>query len=243
MGIENIKKEDNKRKVVISVIKISVLLLIVVGIPLYIFFCQRDFLNRFENIDDIVAFLEHYETESIFIYIGLQILQIVISIIPGQVFQMAAGYLYSFWPALLFAMIGAVLGTAISFLLAKLLGRDFLHLFFGEEKMNYYISRLNSKQAYIIVFLIYLIPGIPKDMVSYAAGVSEMKFKPFVILSAVGRLPGMIGCLLMGTLLDIKNYLGVGIIAGIAAIAFLLCIIFRKKINRFLDKLYEKISK
>ena len=70
-----------------------------------------------------------------------------------------------------------------------------------------------------------------------------MKFKPFVILSAVGRLPGMIGCLLMGTLLDIKNYLGVGIIAGIAAIAFLLCIIFRKKINRFLDKLYEKISK
>lgn len=242
MGIENIKKAESKKRVVISIIKISILLLIVIGIPLYIYFCQRDFLNRFENIDDIVAFLERYETESIFIYIGLQILQIVISIIPGQVFQMAAGYLYSFWPALFFALIGAVIGTAISFLLAKVLGRDFLHLFFGQEKMNYYIERLNSKQAYTIVFLIYLIPGIPKDMVSYAAGVSEMKFKAFVILSTVGRLPGMIGCLLMGNLLELESYLGVGIIGAIAVIACLLCIIYRKKINQLLDKLYQKIS-
>lgn len=242
MGIENIKKEDNKKRVVISIVKILILLLIVVGIPLYIYFCQRDFLTRFENLDDIIAFLERYETESIFIYIGLQILQIIISVIPGQVFQMAAGYLYSFWPALLFAMIGAVIGTSIAFMLAKLLGRDFLHLFFGQEKMSYYIERLNSKQAYTIVFLIYLIPGIPKDMVSYAAGVSEMKFKAFVFLSTIGRLPGMVGCLLMGNLLELESYLGVGIIAAVAIIACLLCIIFRKKIHRVLDRLYEKIS-
>ena len=242
MSIENIKKADNKKRVILSIVKIFLLLIIVIGIPLYIYFCQRDFLNSFENINDIVHFLERYEKESILIYIGLQILQIVISIIPGQVFQMAAGYLYSFWPALLFAVTGAVIGTAISFLLAKILGRDFLHLFFGQEKMNYYIERLNSKQAYIIVFLIYLIPGIPKDMVSYAAGVSEMKFKAFLILSSIGRLPGMIGCLLMGTLLESESYLGVGIIGVVAAIACLLCIIYRKKINRLLDKLYQKIS-
>ena len=245
MGVENIKRaeKENKRRVILSVVKISMLVLIVVGIPLYLWFFHGDWIKSFENINDVVAFLEKYETQSIFVYIGLQIVQIVISIIPGQVFQMAAGYIYGFWPALLFAMTGALLGTTLSFMLAKALGRDFLHIFFGEEKMSYYIERLNSKKMYAIVFFLYLIPGIPKDMVSYAAGVSEIKFKPFIIISALGRLPGMIGCLLMGDMMMEENYTGAVIIGVFAVITFALCIIFRKKIHGLLDKFYEKITK
>ena len=245
MGVENIKRaeKENKSRVIISTVKILLLILIVVGIPIYIWFFHGDWIKSIENIDDVVAFLEKYETQSIFVYIGLQIVQIVISIIPGQVFQMAAGYIYGFWPALLFAMTGALLGTTLSFMLAKVLGRDFLHIFFGEEKMSYYIERLNSKKMYAIVFFLYLIPGIPKDMVSYAAGVSEIKFKPFIIISALGRLPGMIGCLLMGDMMMEENYTGAVIIGVFAVITFALCIIFRKKIHGLLDKFYEKITK
>ena len=245
MGVENIKRaeKENKSRVIISTVKILLLILIVVGIPIYIWFFHGDWIKSIENIDDVVAFMEKYETQSIFVYIGLQIVQIVISIIPGQVFQMAAGYIYGFWPALLFAMTGALLGTTLSFMLAKVLGRDFLHIFFGEEKMSYYIERLNSKKMYAIVFFLYLIPGIPKDMVSYAAGVSEIKFKPFIIISALGRLPGMIGCLLMGDMMMEENYTGAVIIGVFAVIAFALCIIFRKKIQSFLDRFYKKITK
>ena len=245
MGVENIKKaeKENKRRVILSVVKISMLVLIVVGIPLYLWFFHGNWIKSFKNIDDVVAFLEKYETQSIFVYIGLQIVQIVISIIPGQVFQMAAGYIYGFWPALLFAMTGALLGTTLSFMLAKALGRDFLHIFFGEEKMSYYIERLNSKKMYAIVFFLYLIPGIPKDMVSYAAGVSEIKFKPFIIISALGRLTGMIGCLLMGDMMMEENYTGAVIIGVFAVITFAVGIIFRKKIHGLLDKFYEKITK
>ena len=245
MGIQNLRQaeHDNKLKLFISIVKITILAVIVVGIPLYLFFFQRDFLSEFKNIDDIVSFLDKYKWQAAFVYIGFQVLQIVISIIPGQVFQMAAGYLFSFWPALLYAMTGAIIGTMISFGLAKVLGRDFLHILFGKEKMTYYIERLNSKKAYTIVFLIYLIPGIPKDMVSYAAGVSEMRFKAFIILSALGRMPGMIGCLLMGIMLDKKNYTGLIIIGAIAIVAFILCIVYRKKIHLILDKFYEKLTK
>ena len=244
-GAENLKKQkkQNARKVILSTVKIAVLLLIVIGVPLYLYFFKLDWLKGFRDIDSIVAFLNQYKGQSILIYIGFQIVQIVISVIPGQVFQMAAGYLFGFWPALLYAMTGAVMGTGLSFLLAKLLGRDFLHIFFGEEKMSYYIERLNSKQAYTIVFFLYLIPGLPKDMISYAAGASEMRFKPFLLLSAVGRLPGMVGCLLMGTMVENGNYTGVVIVAVLAVIACGLCLIFRKKINARLDKIYAKISK
>ena len=113
MGVKNLKDQKNKRKVIISVLKILLLAAIIAGIPLYIFFFQKEWLSQFENFDDVVSYLQSYKWESVPIYILLQIIQIVISVIPGQVFQLAAGYLYTFFPALLLALTGAFLGTAV----------------------------------------------------------------------------------------------------------------------------------
>ncbi len=241
---ENLKiaSARSKKKVFISISKLFLLILIVIGIPLYIYFFKRDIILQFKSFDEVLFFLYKYKTESIFIYISIQIIQIVISIIPGQAFQFAAGYLYGFLPGLLYSIIGALIGTTISFYLAKLLGKDAMHLMFGEEKMNYFISRLNSKKAYTIVFLIYLVPGLPKDLVSYAAGVSEIKFRQFLMLSIIGRLPGMMGSLLIGYFSKSGTYEWV-IIMGILAVSlFVLCILLRKKISKLIDKLYEKIK-
>ena len=134
------------------------------------------------------------------------------------------------------------MGTTISFYLAKILGKDAVHLFFGEARTNYFIERLNSKKAYVIVFLLYLIPGLPKDVVSYAAGVSDMNFKAFMAFSMMGRLFGMSGSLLIGAFYFKQHYIGMGIIAVIAVVAFVLCIIYRKKIDKFLDKFYDKVT-
>ena len=241
MSAEELKK-TNRNKVVISVLKVMLLAAIVVGIPAYIYFFHGDWLRQFESFEDVVSYLQRYKWESVPIYIGLQIVQIVISVIPGQVFQFAAGYLYTFFPALFFSICGAFLGTALSFYLAKVLGHDFVHLFFGKEKTHDYVRKLNSKKAYMIVFILYLIPGLPKDVVSYAAGVSEMKFKPFILLSLIGRLPGMMGSIMIGSMWRNGEYVGMVLLGVFAVVAFALCIVYRKKINDFLDKAYDKIS-
>lgn len=236
-------KSAKKTKLILSVLKLAVLSGIVIGIPLYIVLCQRDFIEQFRSFDDVLAYLEHYKFESIFIYIGIQILQIVISVIPGQAFQFAAGYLYGFIPGLIFSVIGAFLGTLVSFYLSRLLGKDAVHLFFGEERINHFIERLNSRRAYTIVFLLYLIPGLPKDVVSYAAGVSEMKFKAFMAFSMAGRIFGMSGSLLIGAFYFKQHYIGMAVIGAFAVIAFILCVIYRNKINRYLDKFYDKVTR
>ena len=233
---------SSKKKVAIAILKLIFLILIVVLIPLYLYFYQQDFLMRFRDFNDIVSFLERYKLQSIPIYIILQIAQIVISVLPGQFFQLAAGYLYTFWPALLFSCIGAFLGTTITFWLAKGLGSDFVHIFFEKDKTEDYVKRLNSKKAYTIVFLLYAIPGIPKDVVSYAAGLSEMKYKPFIILSTIGRLPGMMGSIIIGSMWHKEEYVGMIILAIIAVIAFCTCIIYRKKLHELLDKAYDKLN-
>ena len=233
---------SSKKKVAIAILKLIFLILIVILIPLYLYFYQQDFLMRFRDFNDIVSFLERYKLQSIPIYIILQIAQIVISVLPGQFFQLAAGYLYTFWPALLFSCIGAFLGTTITFWLAKGLGSDFVHIFFEKDKTEDYVKRLNSKKAYTIVFLLYAIPGIPKDVVSYAAGLSEMKYKPFIILSTIGRIPGMMGSIIIGSMWHKEEYVGMIILAIIAVVAFCSCIIYRKKLHELLDKAYDKLN-
>lgn len=228
-------------KKVLSVIKLLILFGIVVALPVNIFFNHHDILERFENFNDILNFLEHYHWQSILVYIVIQTMQVIISIIPGQAFQFAAGYLYTFFPGLLFSLIGAVIGTTIAFHLAKILGSDAVHLFISQEKTAYYLERLNSKRAYTIVFFLYLIPGLPKDIICYAAGISEMKFKPFLILSMIGRTPGMAGSLLIGALYLREHYVLMGIIIVLAVIAFILCVIYRNKIHGYLDRFYGKI--
>ena len=90
----------------------------------------------------------------------------------------------------------------------------------------------------MIIFLIYLVPGIPKDFTSYVAGVSSVKFKPFLLLSIVGRSPGVLGSLLFGAFLAKKNYVGIVFLIVISIIILLLCYWKRDSILRFIGS-YE----
>ena len=234
---------DSKLKKVLAIAKLLLLLVIVVAIPLYIFFFHRDLIQSFSSLQDVEDFFLKYKHQSMFIYFGLQALQIVICILPGQTMQFAAGFLFHFWLGLALAASGAFVGTIIAYYLARILGRDAMHMIFGEEKINDMLSKINSKKGVAIVFLIYLIPGIPKDLCTYAAGLSEMKLKPFLILSMIGRAPGMIGSLLMGQQVNIGGYASAAIIAGCFVVMFIVGILFRKQVTNFLDSLYVKLQK
>ena len=236
------RRRDRYRKIS-AIVKLCLLLLIVIGIPAYIFFFHHDFIEQFSSIQDVEAFLAQYRHQSILIYLGLQILQIIICIIPGQALQFAAGYLFHFWLGFLLTMAGAFVGTVLTYYIAKVLGHDAMHMIFGEEKINNMLGRINSKRGVAIVSLIYLIPGVPKDLCTYAAGLSEMKIKPFLLLSMIGRAPGMIGSLLVGQQVQVGGYTSAAIIGGIAVVLCALGIIFRRQITDFTDRIYGKLQK
>ena len=233
----------DRLKKLIAIAKLVLLLIIIVAIPAYIFFFHRDIIQHFQSLDDVQALFLKYRHQSMLVYFGLQILQIVICILPGQTMQFAAGYLFHFWIGFALAISGAFIGTIIAYYLARILGRDAMHMIFGEEKINDMLQKINSKKGVAIVFLIYLIPGIPKDLCTYAAGLSEMKLKPFLILSMLGRTPGMVGSLLMGQQVNIGGYFSAGIIAACFVVMFAVGILFRKQVTNFLDGLYVKLQK
>lgn len=236
-------KLHKKIKTVSTILKFSLLLLILIGLPLYIYFFQPQIIDSMSSMENVNAFFQRYHAESILVYIGAQILQIVICVIPGQWLQFAAGYMYGFWFGFFYSLIGAALGSVITYYLAKLLGRDAMHLIFGEARINEFIHKLNSKKAIIIVFLIFLIPGVPKDLCNYAAGISEMKLKPFLIVSLVGRTPGMMGSLLIGRQIEAGHYTGAIVVAALAVILCVVGIVMRKRLALWLDKAYDRLYK
>lgn len=238
------KDKIHKRiKVISTILKFALLLLIIIGLPLYIYFFEPQLIDSMSSMENVNALFEHYHAESILVYIGAQILQIIICVIPGQWLQFAAGYMYGFWLGFLYSIIGAAIGSVVTYYLAKLLGRDAMHLIFGEARINEFIHKLNSKKAIVIVFLIFLIPGVPKDLCNYAAGISEMKLKPFLIVSLVGRSPGMMGSLLIGRQIEAENYTGAIVVAAVAVVLCVVGIIMRKRLTGWMDKAYDRLYK
>ncbi len=241
--MDNNKKNNNdlKRKRISAILKLSLLGFILIAIPLYIYFFQHDLISYISNIKKMQAWLQDYQGQGMLIYIGAQIVQIIICIIPGQALQFAAGYLWGFLPGLVLSIIGAILGTVAVYYISRLLGHDALHLLFGQKKITEAIDHLNSKNGLILTFFIFLLPGIPKDLFTYAAGLSDLKLKPFLILSVIARTPGMIGSLIIGNQVWTGGYTSAIIIAIIAVLLFIVGMIFRKSLFSFANRVCDKL--
>ena len=231
---------SDKRKKIMAILKLILLVAIVAGIPAFLYLRYGGDVFSKDTAQSILDYLKQNSHIAFLLIIGLQIIQVVICVLPGQPIQIAASYMFGVGIGYLLSVTGAVLGTTISFYLAKILGSDAMHVFFGEEKLQEYQRKLNSGRGLMIAFLIYLIPGVPKDLVSYAAGISEMRFRPFLLVSVIGRSPAMLGSLFIGHFFGKQNYRAIVILSVVIIAILLICLIKRESLIGLLDKLEMK---
>ncbi|MDD2217749.1 MAG: VTT domain-containing protein [Eubacteriales bacterium] len=227
----------------IAVIKLLLLFAIIVGIPVIIYLNYYTIIEDFGSLEKLNELLSAYKTEGILVYLVLQVLQIIICILPGQVLQFAAGYAFGFPLGIILTLIGAAIGTLITFYISRILGKKSMYLIFGEKKFEKYVNKLNSKRAFVLIFIIYLIPGLPKDLFAYAIGVSEMRFKPFLLISMTGRTPAMAMSVMLGSMTLTENYTGVIILSLVAVTLCILGVFNYKKMHEWIDNLYVKLLK
>ena len=225
---------------ILSFLQLILLLIIVIGIPLYIWFYRQDLIESINSLEKAEAYLRNYRTESYWIYLAVQVVQIVISIIPGQFMNMAAGYLFQFPVAFALSVGGAAIGTFFTYGIAILLGKRAVKTLFEPNRYNRFLRRFNSKKAYMTVFILYLVPGLPKDVLGYIAGVSSMKFFPFLVISIAGRIPALAVSCMVGSMLHKEIYTGVILLVILMLIITIVGIINRKKLLRYIDSGYNK---
>src|SRR2546429_1506978 len=152
------------------------------------------------------------------VFIAIQALQAIISPIPGEVTGPVGGMLFGTFLGVVYSTIGLTAGTLICFALGRLWGEPLIRPWLSEhhwEKMNFIIEA----EGAIICFILYLIPGFPKDIISYLFGMSPMPFWVFALVSTVGRIPGTWVSSYFGAPVGEKQYLyAIAFIAVIAAL-------------------------
>lgn len=184
------------------------------------------------NREAVVSAMQKMGIFAPLLYFLLQILQTVFAPIPGQVVGGVGGFLFGWWGIPL-TIIGSTIGYIIVILLARKFGRPLLEKIFKKESIAKFDFALGDNAA-IILFLIFLLPGFPDDMVGYMAGLTDIPFKKLLVLITIGRFPTIVVTNYIGMGLGRDNFLPV-IIASVAVVIFLGIIAWqREKILKLL---------
>jgi len=170
-----------------AVLKIG-FLVIVIGVATYLF-QYYDLHIYLTNTEKGIQFIKPFRPYSEIIFILLQIIQVLFAPLPGEATGFMGGYIYGVLLGTVYSTIGLSLGSWAAFLLARALGMPFVEKIFKAETIKKYDHFITHKGTYIS-FILFLIPGFPKDTLCYFLGLSHMSLGTFMIISSVGRLLG-----------------------------------------------------
>lgn len=180
--------------------------------------------------DAFREFIDSYGSTGILVFVAFQILQVVIAAIPGEFIQIAGGYIFgSFWGTL-YSVIGILFGAAFAFFIARLLGIKAVSKLLSEKSVEKFKFLTSTRKSEIIIFLLFLIPGIPKDILVYVAGLSPIRPLRFFTIYTIARMPGLIGSSLIGSNLQNENYILAISIFIVSCLLFLVGVLFREAI-------------
>lgn len=172
----------------------------------------------------------------VFILLAIQFLQIVVAFIPGEVVQVAAGMIYGPWLGALIVLLGCVISSAFVFILVKKLGAPFVQKMVPEKYMDKFQNFEKSGKLNVAVFVLFFIPGLPKDVFTYLVPLTHMRIGTFLLLSNVGRIPGVVmSTYAAGSIVE-GDYLVAIVIFIISAIIAGLGLLNQKRIMSFFEK-------
>ena len=200
--------KKNKR---IQVAKIIVAIIIVAILCGFIIKLAPFMANLYTEEGQIAfkAEIDSMGFKGILLLFTLQILQILLVILPGEPFEVLAGMCYGTWGGFWFITISVLLTTTLIFFTVRKLGQKYLYHFFKKEKVNKILESKvfkNPANLYMILFLLFFLPGTPKDLFVYIGGLLPVKPIRFIMISTFARFPSVITSTMVGARLSQGNW-------------------------------------
>lgn len=222
-------KEYNKRRKVVSLISLGIFVafFVVVTVTLW-----KPITDTFAEPEKFREWLDSRGLMGRIAFIGMVTLQVIFALIPGEPLEIAAGYAFGTWEGLILCLIGMAIGTTIIFLFTKLLGIKIVEAFISREKIQSLRFIKNSRNLDLLVFIIYLIPGTPKDLFTYFIGLTPIKLGTFLLITSLARIPSIISSTIAGNALGVQKYRLAVIVFIITAAISLVGIIVYNRISK-----------
>ena len=170
----------------------------------------------------------------------IQFIQVVIAFIPGEPVEVLAGFVCGPWGGLVLCLLGCVIASGFVFLLTRKFGLALIHRLFGTNKIAEFDFLKDSKKVELVVFLLFLVPGTPKDLLTYIVSASPIRLSTFLGLSTLARIPSVITSTFVGAHVGQGNWAMALIIFLFTAAAGISGILFRDRFMNFCANLSKR---
>lgn len=233
-SLERMKKMEEKnyqrRRRIVSILSLAVFL----ALFLYLTFAVGGPLVRLaEDPDKFREWIDAQGALGRLIFLGIQLLQVVVALIPGEVIEIGAGYAFGAFEGTLLCLAGVAVGSALIFGLTRLFGVKLVEAFISREKINELKFIKNEKRLNLLIFLVFFIPGTPKDLLTYFVGLTPVRFTTFLTLSTIARIPSVVSSTFGGHALGEQNYgLAIAVFAVTAAVSLLGLLVYNRIVRR-----------
>ncbi|MGH4119301.1 TVP38/TMEM64 family protein [Clostridium sp.] len=211
----NIRSKAAKNK---HYIVLEVVLLLFLYIGYEYFFKYADIIKDPNLLKEVIL---SYGNFSVLVFVLMHVIQVVIFFIPGEFIQIAGGYIFGTFLGAIFSLAGITLGSLFIYAICNSYGKPVVDKLILNKKVKFFKKILNAGSKKSVVFIFYLIPGIPKDALAYICGVSNISFKDFIIYSTLGRIPGIFISSFFGQKIyawDLTTLITIGVITAILSI-------------------------
>lgn len=222
--------EDIRKRKIISVVSLVVIFILFgliayfIGRPLV-----EEFINSPETFRDYVR--SHWLLGPL-VMIGIMMMQVIVAVIPGEPFELGAGFVFGWLQGSALCLAATALSSALVFLAVRRWGVKLVELFFPREKILKYSFMQNEKKLDLLVFLLFLIPGTPKDLLTYLVGLTPMKLSSFLLLTTLARIPSVVSSAVTGSLAQGGNYTAAIITYGVTAVITVICVVLYRRISK-----------
>lgn len=190
------------------------------------------FIEYFTDRRRLLNLINAHRAYAALIFIGLQALQVVAAPVPGEVSGFVGGVFFGTARGILYSTVGLTLGSWMAFMLARFAGRPLVELVVKTETIKRYDYVMKHKGMFL-AFLMFLIPGFPKDILCYLLGLGHMGQRDFLVVSTSGRLLGTVLLTLGGAFFRHRRYGALFTLAGVCIFIILLAMIYRETIERW----------
>ena len=230
--------ENTRRRQIVSILSI-VLMLVVFGVVAY--FVGVPLVRQFTDSPE--TFRDYIDDKGFWgqlLMIGIIMLQVVIALLPGEPFEVGAGFIFGWVEGSILCLIAMALASSLVYLGVKKWGMKVVEAFFPREKIQSFSFMQNEKKLDLLVFIMFLIPGTPKDMLTYLVGLTPMKLGTFIGLTTLARLPSLLSSTISGALAQKGNLLAAIITYGITLLLTVICVLWYRKVSRDEKKTAEQ---
>ena len=193
------------------------------------------FYHLFGDREQIKTFVASFGQAAPAVFIIIQILQVLFAPFPGETTGFIGGFLFGAAKGFLYSSIGLTLGSWINFTIGRFMGKRFVRKMIPERQLDR-LDKIIKRQGVIVLFILFVIPGFPKDYLCLFLGLSTLPLKIFLILTGIGRMPGTLMLSLQGSFIFEQKY-------GLFAVIMLLCLIVISLAYKYRDPLYQWLEK